>query len=154
MNYGMPNASAATGTKNRVSDAAPQSGLCSVCLDGCPGLCEVGKSSFRGREVIYPSPFGKVTAGAIKSYPVDYSHLNIQGTCVGAVGMEADSDKALFTNVSTEAEIGSEHKVKLKVPVFTGALGSTNIARDNWEGMAIGGAIAGIMVVIGENIAG
>ncbi len=154
MNYGMPNASAATGTRNRVSDAAPQSGLCSVCLDGCPGLCEVGKSSYRGREIIYPAPFGKVTAGAVKQYPVDYSHLNIQGTCVGAIGVEADSDKALFTKVSTETEIGSKHKIKLKLPIFTGALGSTNIARDNWEGMAIGGAISGIMVVIGENIVG
>ncbi len=154
MNYGIPNASAATGTKNRVADAAPHSGLCSVCLDGCPGLCEVGKSSFRGREVLYPAPFGKITAGATKKYPVDYSHINIQGTCVGAVGIEADSDRALFTNVSTEVEIGDTYKVRLKVPVFTGALGSTNIARDNWEGMAIGGAISGIMVVIGENIVG
>ena len=154
MNYGRPNASAATGTKNRVSDPAPQSGICSVCLDGCPGVCEVGKSSYRGREVLYPQPFGKVTAGATKVYPVDYSHLNIQGTCVGAVGIEAHSDKALFTNVSTEVSIGNKHAVKLKLPIFTGALGSTNIARDNWEGMAIGGAISGIMVVIGENIVG
>nr|MDA8078349.1 hypothetical protein [Nitrospiraceae bacterium] len=154
MHYGTPNASAATNTKNRVRDTSPQSGLCAVCLDGCPGLCEVGKSSFRGREVIYPAPFGKITAGATKEYPVDYSHLNIQGTCVGAIGIEADSDKALFTNVSTEVVIGGKHKVKLKVPIFTGALGSTNIARDNWEGMAVGGAISGIMVVIGENIIG
>ncbi len=154
MNYGRPNASAATGTKNRVSDPTPYSGICSVCLDGCPGICEVGKSSYRGREVLYPQPFGKVTAGATKAYPVDYSHLNIQGTCVGAIGIEADSDKALFTNVSTEVSIGNKHKVKLKLPIFTGALGSTNIARDNWEGMAIGGAISGIMVIIGENIVG
>jgi glutamate synthase domain-containing protein 2 len=154
VNYGIPNASAATGTKNRVSDPAPSSGICSACLDGCPGLCEIGKSSFRGREVLYPVPFGKVTAGAVKQYPVDYSHLNIQGTCIGAMGVEADSDKALFTNVSTEVEIGKKHKIKLKLPVFTGALGSTNIARDNWEGMAIGGAISGLMVVIGENVVG
>jgi glutamate synthase domain-containing protein 2 len=154
VNYGTPNASAATGTKNRVSDPAPFSGICSVCLDGCPGLCEIGKSSFRGREVLYPLPFGKVTAGAVKQYPVDYSHLNIQGTCIGAIGVDADSDEALFTNVSTEVEIGKKHKIKLKLPVFTGALGSTNIARDNWEGMAIGGAISGLMVVIGENVVG
>lgn len=154
VNYGTPNASAATGTKNRVSDPSPYSGICSACLDGCPGLCEIGKSSFRGREVLYPVPFGKVTSGAVKQYPVDYSHLNIQGTCVGAIGVEADSDKALFTKVSTEVEIGKKHKIKLKLPIFTGALGSTDIARDNWEGMAIGSAISGIMVVIGENIVG
>ena len=103
---------------------------------------------------MYPQPFGKVTAGATKEYPVDYSHLNIQGTCVGAIGMEADSDKALFTNVSTAVSLGNKHKVNLKVPIFTGALGSTNIARDNWEGLAIGAAISGIMVVIGENVVG
>lgn len=154
MNYGKPNASAATGTKNRVQDPAPSSGICSVCLDGCPGICEIGKSSFRGREVLYPQPFGKVTAGAVKEYPIDYSHLNIQGTCIGAVGMDADSDKALFTNVSTEVTLGNKHKVHLKVPIFTGALGSTNIARDNWEGLAVGAAISGIMVVIGENVVG
>jgi glutamate synthase domain-containing protein 2 len=154
MNPGQANASSATGTRTRVEDAAPQSGICSVCLDGCPGPCEVGKSSYRGREVIYPLPFGKVTAGATKQYPVDYAHLNIQGTCVGAVGIEADSDKAIFPAVSTEAELGYRHKIKLSLPIFTGALGSTDIARDNWEGLAIGAAISGIMVVIGENVVG
>ncbi|MGE5173840.1 MAG: FMN-binding glutamate synthase family protein [Betaproteobacteria bacterium] len=149
-----PNASAATGTRNRVQDMAPQSGICSVCLDGCPGSCEVGKSAYRGREVIYPAPFGKITAGGTKKYPVDYRHLNIQGTCVGAVGVAADSDKAIFPAVSTEVEVGSRHKVKLSIPVFTGALGSTDIAKDNWDGLAIGAAISGIMVVIGENVVG
>jgi glutamate synthase domain-containing protein 2 len=133
---------------------APQSGICSVCLDGCAGSCEVGKSAYRGREVIYPMPFGKITAGGTKKYPVDYTHLNIQGTCVGAVGVAADPDKAIFPAVSTEVEVGNRHKVKLSVPVFTGALGSTDIAKDNWEGLAIGAAISGIMVVIGENVVG
>lgn len=154
MYQGQPNASSATGTRNRVPDPAPYSGICSVCLDGCPGPCEIGKSSYRGREVIYPGPFGKVTAGATKQYPVDYSHLNIQGTCVGAVGIDANPDKAIFPVVSTETEIGNKHKVKLSMPVFTGALGSTDIAKDNWEGLAIGAAISGIMVVIGENVVG
>lgn len=154
MGSGQANASSETGTKNRVQDAAPQSGICSVCFDGCAGMCEVGKSSFRGREVIYPGPFGKITAGATKKYPVDYSQLNIQGTCVGAVGVDPDPDKAIFPVVSTETEIGFKHKIKLNLPVFTGALGSTDIAKDNWEGLAAGGAISGIVVVIGENIVG
>lgn len=154
MNYGTPNASSATGTRNRVADAAPNSGICSVCLDGCPGPCEIGKSSYRGREVLYPSPFGKITAGATKEYPVDYSHLNIQGTCVGAVGIEADPDKAIFPAVSTEITLGGKNKVSLALPIFTGALGSTDIARDNWESLAVGAAISGIMVVVGENVVG
>ena len=153
-NNGQPNASSATGTRNRVQDAAPYSGLCSVCLDGCHGPCEVGKSSYRGREVIYPKPFGKITGGATKKYPVDYSHLNIQGTCVGAVGVEPSPDKAIFPAVSTETALGNKNKVKLDLPIFTGALGSTDVAKDNWEGLAIGAAISGIMVVIGENVVG
>jgi glutamate synthase domain-containing protein 2 len=39
-------------------------------------------------------------------------------------------------------------------PVFTGAVGSTDIARINWEEVAVGAAISGIIVVAGENICG
>jgi glutamate synthase domain-containing protein 2 len=150
-----PNASLATGTKNRIPDVAPMSGICSVCLDGCPGACEVWTSSLRGREVIYPLPFGKITSGATKDYPVDYSHLNIQGTCVGAVGIEATPDKAVFPNVDVSVEFGGKHgKIKQKLPIFTGALGSTAIARNNWEHFAVGTAIAGVSLVCGENVCG
>jgi len=89
MSLSKPNASDATRTRNRVSPS-PASGLCVTCLDGCPGLCEVGKSALRGREAIYPQPFGKVTAGSEKDYPIDFSHFNIQGSCAGAVGVEAN----------------------------------------------------------------
>lgn len=154
MYQGQPNASSATGTRNRVPDPSPSSGICSVCLDGCPGTCEVARSSYRGREVLYPGPFGKVTAGATKRVPVDYSHLSIQGRCTGATGMEADPDRAIFPAVSTETSIGRDYRIRLSIPVFTGALGSTDIARNNWDGIAAGAAISGIMIVIGENVAG
>jgi len=61
MSFSKPNASPATLTRNRVR-SAPISGLCVTCLDGCPGYCEVGLSALRGREVLYPQPFGKTTA--------------------------------------------------------------------------------------------
>ena len=154
MSLGKVNATAVTGTRNRISDIAPYSGLCASCLDGCPGLCEVAKSGLRGREMLYPQPFGKVTAGAQKEYPVDYSHLNILGTCVGAVGAAANSDSAVFNAVNIEAEIGAKNKMKLKAPIFTGALGSTEIARVNWAHLAAGAAISGILLVIGENVCG
>jgi glutamate synthase domain-containing protein 2 len=148
------NSSLAVGTRNRISDVSPQSGICATCLDGCTGTCEVARSALRGRELLYPEPFGRVTAGAVKDYPVDYSHLNIMGTCVGAVGTAADSDAAIFPAVGVETEIGAEHRFKMKAPIFTGALGSTEIARVNWEPTAIGAAISGISVVIGENVCG
>jgi len=115
----------------------------------------VGKSALRGREVIYPQPFGKVIAGAEKDYPIDFSHFNIQGSCVGAVGIEPDPDKAIFPAVDVATEIGAEgRKIQMKVPFFTGALGSTEIARVNWEGTAIAIAICGAVLVCGENVCG
>ena len=153
MSFSKPNRSSATKTKNRV-EPAPISGICVTCLDGCPGPCEIGQSAIKGREVIYPQPYGKITAGADKDYPIDYSHFNIQGTCVGAVGVEADSDKATFPVVDCSTALGADGSIKLNFPVFTGAVGSTFIGRANWEEMAIGAAISGIMVVAGENICG
>jgi len=154
MTLSRPNSSAATVTTTRVA-AAPISGLCVTCVDGCPGYCEVGRSALRGREIIYPQPFGKVIAGSEKDYPVDFSHFNIQGTCVGAVGIAADSDKAVFSAVDLSTEIGAKRqKIKMKIPFFTGALGSTEIARVNWEGTAIAIAICGAVLVCGENVCG
>ncbi len=152
MSLSKVNASAATQTRHRVSSAP--SGLCVTCLDGCTGLCEVGMSAIRGRETLYPQPFGKVTAGADKEYPVDLSHFQIQGSCVGAVGVEAESDVAVFPSVDISTVVGADQSIKMKVPFFTGALGSTEIARIHWEGMAIGAAISGTLVVVGENVCG
>jgi len=108
--------------------------------------------------VIYPGPFGSITAGADKEYPLDYSHLNIHGYAVGAVGMsnglKPDPDDAIFPNVDVQTEYGWDKKVKLKIPVFTGALGSTDIARINWEHFAVGAAISGVTLVCGENVCG
>jgi glutamate synthase domain-containing protein 2 len=104
--------------------------------------------------MIYPQPFGKVTSGSEKDYPIDFSHFNIQGTCVGAVGIEADSDVATFPAVDCTTAVGRDGSIKLDFPVFTGAVGSTEIARVNWEEMAVGAAISGIIVVAGENICG
>lgn len=158
MNLQRPNGNDATQTFNRSRSVVPGSGLCSRCVDGCRGNCEVFKASFRGREVIYPGPFGEITAGGDKDYPVDYSHLNIQGYALGAKGLPegvvASPDTTKFPDVNTETEYGWDEKVKMRVPIFTGALGSTEIARKNWEHFAIGAAISGVTLVCGENVCG
>ncbi|UCC68309.1 MAG: FMN-binding glutamate synthase family protein [Armatimonadota bacterium] len=158
MNLQRPNANDVSQTANRSRSVVPGSGLCTRCVDGCRGNCEVFKSAFRGREVLYPGPFGTLTAGADKDYPVDYSHLNIMGYASGADGLpegeEGNPDNTLFTMVDTETEYGCENKVRLRVPVFTGALGSTEIARRNWEHFAAGAGISGITLVCGENVCG
>ena len=126
--------------------------MCTTCVDGCIGMCEIGKSAYRGHEVIYPQPFGIITAASEKNYPVDYTHFNIMGTAVGAIGIEADPDKAIFPNVNLEQKIGANKGIKVKFPVVIPGLGSTNIAKNNWEGLAIGAALSGIMLTIGENV--
>jgi len=154
MNLQRPNANEALQTTNRSKNVAPQSGICSRCQDGCRGGCDLFTASFRGRELLYPGPFGEVTAGADKDYPVDYSHLNINGYALGAAGIQADPDHATFPAVNTATAFGTKHQVKMKVPIFTGALGSTEIARKNWEHFAVGAAISGISLVCGENVCG
>jgi glutamate synthase domain-containing protein 2 len=149
------NSSAATLTKNRTEGSVTSiSGMCVTCVDGCIGMCEIGKSAYRGHEVIYPQPFGVITTASEKTYPVDYSHFNIMGTAVGAHGIEADSDKAIFPNVSLEVAVGHDAGIKFHYPWIIPGIGSTDIAKNNWEGIAIGSALAGTGLTIGENVVG
>jgi glutamate synthase domain-containing protein 2 len=155
MTYSRLNASAATLTKNRTEDSiSPFSGMCTTCIDGCIGMCEIGKSAYRGAEMIYPQPFGIITTASGKNYPVDLSHFTILGRATGAWGIEADSDKALFPNVDLEVAWGRAGGLRSKLPFVLAALGSTNIAKNNWESLAIGAAITGTCLTVGENVCG
>jgi len=60
----LENVRSTTGTQSRSRDLSPLSGMCPICIRECKVLCEVGKSAFRGREVLYPEPekFGESTA--------------------------------------------------------------------------------------------
>lgn len=153
--YSKTNASAATLSKNRTEGSVvPSSGMCVTCVDGCIGMCEIGKSAYRGHEVIYPQPFGVITTAAEKAYPVDYSHFNIMGTAAGAHGVDADSDKAIFPAVDLEVTFGHDNGIKFRRPWIIPGIGSTNVAKNNWEGLAIGAALAGTGLTIGENVVG
>jgi len=155
MSLQVPGGNDISQTRNRSRNVAPYSGLCTRCLDSCVGNCEVFKASLRGREVIYPEPFGELTAGADKQYPVDYSHLNIMGYALGAEAIdEANPDKAIFPDVDTATVYGHNHPVRMRMPIFTGALGSTDVAQKHWDGLAAGAAICGISLVVGENVCG
>src|SRR5512144_2167859 len=155
MSLSKTNATAATLTKNRTDGSVvPSSGMCVTCVDGCIGMCEIGKSAYRGHEVIYPQPFGVITTAAEKQYPVDYSHFNIMGTAAGAHGIEADSDRAIFPAVNLEVAVGRDNGVKFRYPWIIPGIGSTNIAKNNWPGIAIGSALAGTGLTIGENVVG
>ena len=146
------NGKSTTGTTTRVKDTSP-SGMCPICISDCPIMCEISLSAFRGREALYPEPvqFGYSTAGALKDFGLNWSHFNIQAGLFEALGIEENSDVAIFPNVDIETKVAG---IPLKVPVLTGAFGSTDVGRLNWEGLAIGTAISGAMIIVGENVCG
>jgi len=146
------------GTANRGNPA--ESGLCTLCRADCTGRCETFLSSLKGRKMLYPRDFGTVTAGSsnVNHLGVCYNNLRIQGFNYGAQGManglSNSADDCIFPNVNLETEFGNEIKTKVRVPIMTGALGSTFIAAKYWESFAIGAALVGIPIVVGENVVG
>ncbi len=146
------------GTANR-GDAA-ESGLCTLCRADCQGKCETFLSSMVGRKLLYPRDFGRITAGAQNTthVGVSYNSLRINGYNYGANGLPQgvsnSADDCIFPNVSLETEFGSAVKTKSKIPIMTGALGSTFIAAKYWSSFAIGAALVGIPIVVGENVVG
>ncbi|MFA6709815.1 MAG: FMN-binding glutamate synthase family protein [Candidatus Methanomethylophilaceae archaeon] len=152
------NARSTTGTKSRVPDISPINGMCPICIEDCNVLCEVGKSAFRGREVLYPSPeyFGRSTAASNKDFFLDWSHFQIMAELLTAKGIEPDSDKAFFENADIRTVVGSRSKrpIPMNVPVHIAGLGSTAVAKRNWRELAAGAAMTGVCEVIGENVCG
>ncbi len=152
------NARSTTGTRSRVEDISPVSGMCPLCIEECNVVCEVGKAAFRGREVLYPSTehFGQSTAASNKNYMLDWSHFQILSELLGAYGVEPDPDKAFFENadITTQVATRSGKPIDLKVPIVLAGLGSTEVAKRNWDSLAKGAAMSGIIQVVGENVCG
>ena len=122
------------GTINRGNPA--ESSLCTLCRADCKGKCETWLSSLVGRKLLYPRSFGIVTAGANNTthVGVSYNSLRIQGYAYGAQGMAGgltnSADDCIFPNVSLETEFGNKIKTKVRMPLMTGALGSTFVAAE------------------------
>ncbi len=148
----------ALGTANRANPA--ESGLCTLCRADCKGKCETWLGSMMGRRLLYPRDFGTITAGSANTthVGVNYDALRVQGFLYGAHGVPAglsnSPDDCVFPNVSVETEFGTRFKTKSRVPLMTGALGSTFIAAKYWESFAAGAALVGFPIVVGENVVG
>jgi hypothetical protein len=148
----------ALGTVNRGN--ACESGLCTLCESSCKGKCETWLASLRGRELLYPRKFGYITAGTANATAigVGYHALRIQGYAYGAHGINgstsADADHCIFPNVDIQTQFGRQAPIKCRLPIMTGALGSTFVAARYWDSFAIGAALCGIPIVIGENVVG
>lgn len=152
------NSRSTTGTKTRVQDVNPTSGMCPICIEECQVLCEVGKSAFRGREVLYPQPeyFGTSTASSNKDFLLDWSHFQILAELIGAYGIEPSPDKAFFENADVTSYVATSSKkpIKLGIPFVIPGLGSTAVAKRNWKSLAMGAAMSGVIETVGENVCG
>jgi glutamate synthase domain-containing protein 2 len=148
----------AIGTVNRGNHC--ESGLCTLCRADCKGKCETWLSSLIGRKVLYPRDFGIVTAGSANTchVGVSYNSLRIQGYVYGATGMgkgiSNSADDCVFPNVNLEGEFGTKKKTKFRIPIMSGALGSTFVAAKYWDSFATGAALCGTPIVVGENVVG
>ncbi|NBC83724.1 MAG: FMN-binding glutamate synthase family protein [Bacteroidetes bacterium] len=137
-----------------------ESGLCTLCDSNCKGKCETWLSCLEGRKMLYPRRFGDSTSGGnhVTSLGIGYHALRIQGYAYGSSGitnnMTHNPDDCIFTNVNVETSFGNEIKTKCRVPIMTGALGSTFIAAKYWPSFAVGAALAGFPIVVGENVVG
>jgi glutamate synthase domain-containing protein 2 len=153
-----PKSNDALGTVNRGNPC--ESGLCTLCRSDCQGKCETWTSSMKGRKILYPRDFGWITAGSANTahIGVSYNTLRINGYNYGAhgipKGLTNNPDDCIFPNVQLEGSFGKDVKTKFRVPVMTGALGSTFVAARYWDSFAIGAALCGYPIVIGENVAG
>jgi hypothetical protein len=117
-------------------------------------------SSLVGRKLLYPRDFGVTTSGSgtQMAMGLGYHALRIQGYAYGAhglaEGLTTNPDHCVFPNVNIEAKFGREITTRCRLPIMTGALGSTFIAAKYWNSFAVGAALCGIPIVIGENVVG
>ncbi len=148
MTYSAPLGSTISNTRMRTpNNLSVFSGMCSVCTANCLGPCEIGLSAVRGSEAIYPYATDQNQFGSEKQYPVDYSHLSINGRVFGAQGCEANAYVAAYPFADIGWYFGKENAVKLKAPIILPAM-----AKLNWKDYFSGAALAGVVAVIGEDV--
>lgn len=141
------------GARTRAEDSC-ESGLCPICIADCSVWCEVSKSALRGREVLYPSRehFGDSTAATPKDFLFSYGDFQIMFDCRGAEGLDVvNEDTVIFPNADITTKWGN---IDQKLPIVIAGLGSTYVAKRQWEGLAIGAALSGVSLTIGENVIG
>jgi glutamate synthase domain-containing protein 2 len=131
------NADIATKTELTFGEHVCQGGICSICT--MDGRCEIGSKAKTGKSV-FPHPFGFAQFGAEK---------RLANTEDIQILPELYGDAIIFENVMTETKLGG---FDVNVPLVIAAMGSTKVAHDRGTPLAEGAALAGIPVVIGENV--
>ena len=148
MSYSPPLGSSISYTRMRTPEHLSDfSGMCAVCTVNCTGCCEIGLSAVRGSEAIYPFETDINQFASEKDYPLDFSHFNINGRVFGVSGCPENAYAATFPKADISMDFGINSKIKLKAPIILPAM-----AKLNWKDYYAGAALAGVLVVIGEDV--
>ena len=123
------------------------SGMCAACTADCTGPCEVGLSAIRGAEALNPFAADINQFASEKRYPLDFSHFTINGRVFGAQGCPEDPCEATFAKVRLQSTFGLSHPVAIDAPFILPAM-----AKLSWKDYFGGAALAGVPVVIGEDV--
>jgi len=146
MSYSPKLSSAFNDTNNRSTRISPQSGMCSLCTEECPGTCEIALAAVLGMRTVYPTNTGANQIASEKDYPIDFSHFNINGRVFGAVGAGETYEEANIYHVKLGRAFGKYNPVKMTMPIILPAL-----IKMNWQDYFGGAAMTGVCCVIGED---
>lgn len=136
-----------------------ESGLCGYCRVDCQGKCETWLSSILGRRTLFPNAYGEASIGSDNTSPVgvSYNALRVRGALFGSIGFDrqrALSGDIAYCDARLETAIGGESRTPSRFPFLIGALSRNPVVDKYWESFAVGAALCGIPLVIGENVGG
>lgn len=136
-----------------------ESGLCSYCRVDCQGKCETWLSSLLGRKTLFPKDYGNATLGSDNTghQGVSYNALRIPGALYGADGLDRKRCRqgdACYADADTRVRFGRNKVVESPYPFLVGALSLNPVVDRFWPSFAIGAALCGLPLVIGENVGG
>jgi hypothetical protein len=126
---------------------AQASGMCAACTADCTGTCEIGLSAIRGAEALLPFGADVNQFASEKTYPLDFSHFSINGRAFGAQALAADPMAAIYSRADIGASFGLACPVPCAAPIILPAM-----AKLAWREYFAGAALAGVPVVIGEDV--
>ncbi len=148
MTYGSPLGSPTTNTHMKSpGHLATASGMCAACTADCAGTCDIGLSAIRGAEAILPFAADINQFASEKTYPLDFSHFAINGRVFGVEGLPPDPMVATYPNADIRASFGLSKPVPCAAPLVLPAM-----AKLAWREYFAGAALAGVPVVIGEDV--
>ena len=153
----IPKSNEKVGAMNRGTPC--ESGLCNFCRTDCQGRCETWLSSLEGRRTLTPREYGNATIGSstTREVGISYDALRIRGRVFGGAGLDKEKARlgdAAYCDAVLSTRIGSHVKAPSRYPFVIGALSRNPVVDKYWDSFAIGAALCGIPLVIGENVGG